>query len=241
MVGLAAALVLSAGMAHAVSIGGVDAQSQYTSSDGIFTFDDTLNGTNPAAESGKVTTADNPALAALVGGWIDLEIMLDTSSFNPAAGLVTDASFIGTGLASEIVIWDVTKTTVLLSLQVSFVDVTTASPSEFAPPAGTIVLGDPAIGSVGTHSLLTVSGGTHAGVVGGTGTQAVLHINISDPVPSFDLADLFNYFDSDFTVGFDANPTSEIVWEIEFVVPEPGTALLLGMGFVVLGARRRSA
>lgn len=240
VVGLVAAWLLVAGTAQAVSIGGVDAQSQYTASDNIFTFDDTLNGTNPAAEAGTVTTTDNPALAALLGGRIDLEIKLDTSGFNPAAGFITDASFIGTGPGSEIVIWDATETTVLLSLNVSFVNVTTALPSEFAPPAGTIVLGNPVVGSVGTDSLLTVSGGTQAGLVGGIGTQAVLHINISDPVPSFDLADLSNYLASDFTVGFDADPTSSIVWEIEFVVPEPGTALLLGMGLAMLSARRRS-
>ncbi|MCP5066076.1 MAG: hypothetical protein GY946_05860, partial [bacterium] len=62
---LGAALVLVAGVAQAVSIGGTDSQSQYTASSGIFTFDDTVSGT---AERGTVTTADNPALAALVGG-----------------------------------------------------------------------------------------------------------------------------------------------------------------------------
>ena len=237
---LGAALVLAAGAAQAVSLGGIDAQSQYTASDGIFTFDDQLNGSNPSPERGTVTTTDNPALAALLGGRIDLEIMLDTTGFNPATDLITDASFIGTGPGAEVIIWDATETTVLLSLDVTFVDVTTALPSEFAPPGGTIVVGNPVIDSVGTDSLLTVSGGSYAGAAGGIGTQAVLHINISDPVPTFDLADLFNYLASDFTVGFDANPTSEIVWEIEFV-PEPGTLLLLGMGLATLRRPRGTA
>ena len=237
LLALGAAWVLAAGAAQAVSLGGNDAQSQYTASTGVFTFADAPNGSNPQAERGTVTTADNPALFALVDGRIDLEIMLDTSVFDPANGLITDASFIGTGPGSEVVIWDATETTVLLSLDVSFVDVTTALPLEFAPSGGTIVVGNPVISSVGTDSLLTVSGGSYAGAAGGIGTQAVLHINISDPVPGFGLANLYNYLDSDFTVGFDSGPTSEVVWEIEFV-PEPGTALLLGMGLVLLAGRR---
>ncbi|MCP5059189.1 MAG: PEP-CTERM sorting domain-containing protein [bacterium] len=235
---LGAALVLVAGAAQAVSIGGTDAQSQYTASSGIFTFDDTVSGT---AERGTVTTADNPALAALVSGRIDLEIKLDTSGFNPATDLITGASFIGTGPAAEILIWDSTETIVLLSFDVTFVNVTNALPSEIAPPGGTIIVGNPVASSYGTDSALTVAGGTMAAAAGGIGTQAVLHINISDPVPTFDLADLFNYLDSDFTVGLDVGPTSEVVWEIELLVPEPGTVLLLGMGIAVLASRRRSA
>jgi hypothetical protein len=240
LLGAGAFLLVVAGAATAVSIGGTDSQSQYTAIDGIFTFDDTLNGSNPSPEPGTVTTADNPALAALVGGLIDLELLLDTSGFNPAAGFITDASFIGTGAAPEILIWDSTGSTVLLALDVSFVNVTNALPSEFAPPAGTIVVGNPTISSVGTDSLITVVGGTFANAIGGIGTQGVLHLNISDPVPSFDIADLSNYLASDFTVGFNANPTSEIVWEIEFV-PEPGTALLLGSALAALGGWSRRA
>ncbi len=80
---LALGLGLSPGQARAVAIGGTDAQSQYTgfapllSDSGIFTFDDTLNGANPAPEPGTVTTADGAGLAGLVGGVIDLELMLD--------------------------------------------------------------------------------------------------------------------------------------------------------------------
>jgi len=122
LLGAGAFLLVVAGAATAVSIGGTDAQSQYTAVDGVFTFDDTLNGLNPSPEPGTVTTADNPALAGLVGGLIDLELLLDTTGgFNPAAGFITDASFVGTGPGSEIVIWDSTGSTILLALDVSFV------------------------------------------------------------------------------------------------------------------------
>jgi len=237
---LGAALLLAAGAAQAVSLSGNDAQSQYTASNGVFTFADAPTGGNPNAERGTVTEVDNPALADLLWGRIDLEIMLDTSDFDPANGLIIDASFIGTGPAPEVIIWDADENTVLLALDVSFVNVTTASPSMIAPPGGIIIVGDPAPSSVGIDSLLTVSGGSYADAAGGIGMQAVLHINISDPVPTFDVADLYNYLDSDFTVGFNTGPTSEIVWEIEFI-PEPGTALLLGMGLVMLAGRRGAA
>jgi hypothetical protein len=234
-----AVALLVAGPALAVSIAGVDLETQYNGTSGIFTFDDTINGTNPNAEPGTVTTADNPALADLVDGLIDLEMVLDTSGgFNPAAGSFLDASFVGTGAAAEIVIWDETGTIVLLAMDITFVDVTNGLPSEFAPPAGQIVVGNPTIGSVGTDSLITVVGGTHAGAAGGLGTQGVLHLNIANPVPSFDLADANNWWSQDFTVGLNVNPTSAIVWEIEFV-PEPGTVILLGGGLAALGGWRR--
>lgn len=244
-----ALLGLAAGPAHAVSIGGTDAQSQYTGfspvlpDSGIFTFDDTLNGSNPAPEPGTVTTADGAGLAGLIGGVIDLELMLDTSSFNPAAGGILDATFIGTGPAPEIVIWDATQTTVLLALDVVFVNATQALPDTFAPPRGSLQLGNVQTSTFGVESELNVVGGTFAGAVGGIGTGATLQIFIADPLPSGivfgDLLPTGDFWNDGFTVGFDTNPSSSINWEINFVetVPEPGAALLIGLGLLAL--RRR--
>lgn len=240
-IAIVAAGILAAAPALSVSIAGIDAQSQYDATSGVFTFDDTLNGTNPAAEPGVVTTADNPALAALVNGLIDLEFELDLSGgFDPLTDSFLDASFGPTSAAPEIVIWDETGTTVLLAMDVSFINVTNGLPSEFSPPAGQIVVGNPTINSLGNDSLITVVGGTFAGAIGGIGTQGVLHLNLANPVPSFDFADVNNWWSQDFTVGFNANPTSAVVWEIEFV-PEPGTAILLGSALAALAGLRRRA
>lgn len=245
--GLAAAVLLSAGLAHAIAIGGVDAQSQYSgytpvdAESGVFTFEDSLNGSNPSPEPGTVTTADNPALAALVGAVIDLEIQLDTSGgFDPATDSILDATFVGTGAWPEIMIWeDETRTTLLLALDVDFVNVTQILPSfpPFIPCCGSFTLGQPELSTLGVQSRLVVAGGSFAGAVGGVGTEAVLQIFISDPVPSFGTADVTNFLNDDFTVGFNVNPSSEVTWEIEFV-PEPSVALLLGAGLVALGAMR---
>jgi hypothetical protein len=244
---LLAGLVLPTSAA-AVSIGGVDAQSQYTGfnpvvgDSGVLTFEDTLNGTNPAPEPGTVTTADGAGLGGLVGGAIDLEIMLDTSGFNPATDNILDATFIGTGAGPEIIIWDSpARNTVLLALDVDFVNVTQILPATppFIPCCGSFTIGQPETSTYGVQSQLSVTGGTFAAAAGGIGTGATLQIFISDPVPDFDSTVVSTYLNDSFTVGFNVNPSSEITWEINFV-PEPGTALLGAVAFAGWIAVRRT-
>ena len=249
--GLLLALGLAPGRAWASSIGGTDAQAQYTGfspllpDSGIFTFNDTLNGTNPAPEPGTVTTADDPGLTGLVGGAIDLEIELDTSAYDPATGALLAASFIGTGPGSEVLIWDSpAKTSLLLALDVSFIDVVQAFPLEFAPPRGTVTLGNVQLSTFGIDSQLTVTGGSFAAAAGGVGTGATLQILVADPLPDgVALADLLSggFWNKTLTVGFNTNPTSAVTWEINFLaVPEPGLAALLGVGLLALGGVGRS-
>ncbi|MGH0035052.1 MAG: PEP-CTERM sorting domain-containing protein [Myxococcota bacterium] len=241
-------MLLAPSLAQAVAIGGVDAQSQYTGytpvvgDSGVFTFEDTLNGTNPSPEPGTVTTADAPGLAGLIGGAIDLEIMLDTSGFNPAAGNLLDASFLGTGAAPEIIIWDSpARNTVLLALDVDFVNVTQILPAfpPFIPCCGSFTIGQPEVSSYGVQSQLQVVGGTFAAAAGGIGTGATLQIFISDPVPTLDNTNVNSFLNDDFTVGFNVNPSSEVTWEINFV-PEPGTTLLACSGLAGLAMAGRS-
>jgi hypothetical protein len=248
LLSMAVVLLVAPLSAHAVAIGGVDAQSQYlgftpvVADSGVFTFEDTLNGTNPAPEPGTVTTADGAGLAGLIGGAIDLEIMLDTGSFNPATDNILNATFIGTGAGPEIIIWDSpARNTVLLALDVDFVNVTQILPSypPFIPCCGSFTIGQPELSTYGVESQLAVTGGTYAAAVGGIGTGATLQIFISDPVPTFDSTVTTTYLNDDFTVGFNVNPSSEVTWELNFV-PEPGTALLAAVGLAGLAMAGRS-
>ncbi len=124
-----------------IEIGGVDVQSQYTGfgrarptptpppTRACSRSTNSINGSNPNPEPGTVTTESQTL--GLIGGRVEFEIMLDTSSFDPATGSLLDASFIGTGATPEIVIWDSTQTTVLLAFDVSFVDVAVFTPQKF--------------------------------------------------------------------------------------------------------------
>ncbi|MCG8588431.1 MAG: hypothetical protein MJE66_04000 [Proteobacteria bacterium] len=228
-----------------IRFGGVDAQSQYTGfsgppgpdTPGVFTFNDTVNGANPGPEPGTVTTEEN--IAGLVGGRINLELFLDTSSYDPATDSLLDARFVGTGPTPEITIWDAGQTTLLLSFDVQFVDVVSASPFG----GGALSLGDSPRGDPpqAVNSSLLVSGGSLAGAVGGIGTEAVLQLILSRPNPALPIAGFpfFNgYLNDSLTVGITTNPLSAVNWDIA-IVPEPDTGILVGASLVVLGLLRR--
>jgi len=222
-----------------IEISGVDIQSQYTgfnpvvADSGVFTFRDSVS-----AYRGTVTTESQPL--GLVGGRIDLEIMLDTSSFNPATGNLLGAPFTGTGVPNEIVIWDSTETTALLTFGVDFVDVTGVTP-QYPPflPGSIITLGENVLNGLGVSSRLLVQGGSMAAAVGGVGTRAVLQLTISNPDPQVTTTNMNGYLDDSFTVGIPGTPpTYGVNWEIT-IVPEPGTLLLVGGSLVLWAALTR--
>jgi hypothetical protein len=239
-VALAVGAASTAG-ATPLRIDAVDVQSQYTgfspvvADSGVFTFNDTFNGTNPSPERGTVTASD---VAGLLSGRVDLEIVLDTSSFNPATSTPVGAPFVGTGPGPEIVIWDPTETTVLLAFDVDFIDVTVVAP--FGD--GSLTLGTPNLPDYGLSSQLSVSGGTLAGTVGGIGTRAVLEIIIDSPSPQLTTANLFGYLNDSFTVGIPGSPPVGQV-DIAIVIPEPSVFALGATALValVLRSRRRPA
>lgn len=221
----------TAANAAPIAIGGVDARSEYTYAAGpqlgIYTFADTAT-----SEPGTVTTSD---LSGFVGGRITLELMLDTTGFVPATGNVLDGKFVGTGPGSEVVIWDATQTTVLLSFDVSFLEVTQRAFSN----GSRISIGDNVASSVGVTSLLTVTGGTRAGDVGGIGTPAALRLQLNRPNPALTTTNQNGYWSTPtVTVGNGYTPLSASNWDL-LIVPEPGTLLLVGAGLGGFAALRR--
>lgn len=233
--GLAMGVLLtsSAAFAATIAIGGTDDETQYTASIGILSFDDATN------SPGLVTTSD---VAGLIGAEINLELMLDTSSFDPVTGDVRDAVFIGTGPGAEITI--VSGEMVLLALDVDFVQVTSAPHSEgnLGKPVGKITLGNPLIEEYGDTSALTVAGGTLSELFGGVGEPAVLHVFMTSLAPAMtkDLRDS-GYLALDFTNGV-GGAAESTTWNITVgAIPEPGTAVLLGFALLGLAAARRRA
>lgn len=245
LLALAAFVVLAPATAAAISFSGIDAQSQYTGfasppgieTPGLFTFDDTMNGTNPTPEPGVVTGTNG--VAGVLGGLIDLELLLDTSSFDPATDNLLGATFGGTG-GGEVLVWDATKTTVLLAFDVSFVEVSTVSGTN-----NLFQMGDPEGSASSAFSQLTLTGGSLAGSVGGAGTPALLHLIVNDPDPPLPTTfpERFTapgYLNESFNSGFAGAGTANagVNWAIT-IVPEPGTAGLVALGLVALGVRGR--
>jgi len=240
LVALAAFVALTS-PAGAISFSGIDAQSQYTGfsgpagpdTPGIFTFDDTMNGANPSPEPGVVTGENG--LPDVLGGVIDLELLLDTAGgYDPVNDILFGAPFVGTG-GNEVVIRDQPGGTVLLAFDVVEVVVANVQTS-----GNLFSMGDPEGSSASANSLMAVSGGTLAASVGGVGMPALIHLIVNDPDPPVPSILTPGYLNDSFDSGFAGAGTANagVNWAIT-IIPEPGTAGLVGLGLVALGVRAR--
>ena len=224
--------------AAGISFSGTDVQSQFTSysagpvidTPGLFTFNDTLDSANPTPTAGVVTAEDG--VTGLAGGQIDLEMLLDPSY--DASGPIIGAPFtpfIGAG-GNDILIWDASRSTVLLAFSVSFVNVRNANG---LGSSNLIAFGDPEGSETRINSELQVIGGSLAAAVGGTGSFATLDI-LLDPIP--ELSTGFGDFLAGYPGVLENSLSGGVVWSIT-MTPEPGTGLLLGSALVALGVHGR--
>lgn len=132
----------------------------------------------------------------------------------------------------------------LLLFDIEFIDVTGATKRETTgggtiviDPDGSITLGDPSINA--TSSRLTIIGGSLANQFGGIGTEARLSVKFETLDPAIlSNSDFRGYLGSDFTSGVGATPVVPTRWELT-IVPEPGTAALVGLGLAGLSFVRR--
>lgn len=261
---LGGALLAAPASAALVHIGGVDSQSQFikpsaATTPGLLSFNDTFNSVNDP-EPGVVTSSDLVGFDLLgVNTRAYFDVFLSplqkngVTPFNPASNNINFASFAGATnwaftlfepMASDPNI----PVDVLLTFSVTYIHVTNAAALVTGvDPDGFIKLGNPS--ETATTSLLTVTGGTLANLVGGIGTQARLEVFFVSPAPAIQRAInptgpyLTNYFNDNWTAGTNSPaPSSATTWNLT-IIPEPSTAALLGFSLVglVAFARRRAS
>jgi hypothetical protein len=262
MAGLGCA-VFAVSAEAAVHIGGVDVQSEFTKptavsgTPGLFTFTDAFNsGNNP--EPGVVTSSDLVGFNLIgVNARAFFDVLLsplqenDVTPFNAATNDINLASFAGATPTAFTIFQPQSNTgpgqnipvDILLTFSVSFIDVTNARQASIIPgvdPDGQIKFGNPEENDV--TSLLTVTGGSLANLVGGIGATAKLEVLVVTPNPSIlTKANLSGYFANNWTGGNAAQPVSATTWNLT-IIPEPSTAALLSGALVALVAiaRRRA-
>ncbi len=248
-------LSVASGPARAmpIHIGGTDTISTYTGAGlaapdaGVLTFDD-------ASGPGLVTT-DDQAIGLQTTGenqdTVSFEAILSPlqqngNPFDPATTNIKRAVFEGTGGHEFKIIDGTDGFTVLLALNLSFIDVassTTWADPVLGDPDGLIIMGDSTEAAFGFSSALQVSGGTLNQLVGGKGTPAVLEITMGTLTPAIlAKADLKGYFNDNFLSGVGSPPIATTTWNLTITpIPEPGSAALLGVALIgLLAAARRS-
>ncbi len=245
--------LLLAGAAHAfttVLIGGTDAQSSYEGytdaqpNAGVFTFFDAVVEATP--QKGFVDTPD-PNFLSFVNAKVDLDIIFDTSVCNPAACGMTFASFKGANAGADLIFWPSGGGPIpLLMLEIDFIDVVQASPAS----GGNFAMGGQVVNPnlFGTSKLRVVGGSEAAAIIAYVGgNKAILRMDINKPkdntgtkIQTADLLSTGIWFNEDWTVGLPALiPVGATNFDL-VIVPEPGTAALLGLSLVALALHART-
>jgi hypothetical protein len=229
--------------ATVITMGGFDVTSQYTytgstptSGPGMLTF-----GSN--SERGWISTEDilgsNCATGLLCMGAVTLDLLLDQSGgFNVVTGKANQATFVGAGAGPDFAIYEAgDNTTVALGFEVNFIDVTqvqTDNPPVI--PGGTIVLGTSVVNAISSRLVLT-SGSLNALI--GLGSEAWLHVRLPGLSPALTARGGTGYLANNFASGI-AAPGPDTVWDLVIVpIPEPTTAVLLGLGLLAMVATAR--
>jgi hypothetical protein len=212
-------------------MGGSDLDSDYTASSGVLTF-------GSGSDLGNVTstwlqTAD-----------VSFDVVLDLSGgFNPATDYALNATFVGASEGPDFVIYEpLNSSVVALGFEVNFIEVTAVRTHQmFTRPGGEIQLGQAEVFQATSRLVLTE--GSALNSVLQAGSEAWLRVVLRSLDPSLTTAGGPGYLGSDFQGGITGPPVSTSQWAIVIEpIPEPGTAMLLGLGLLTLVATaRRSA
>lgn len=226
-----------------IRIGGKDGITQYTapsgSDPGVLTFSD--SGGSPG-----LVDEDSDVGLLPVGAEVFFEAELSSEGafgsgpFDASTDNILLAQFERTSnITFRITDGEAIPTTLLTFdlVNADTITVSTAIAASGNDPDGRIGIGSLTVGVGGNELELT--GGALAAQYGGVGSKGYLLLGLDSPDPAIlSNADLNGYFGQDFTSG-NGLLNAPTVWDLAIIpIPEPGTAPLLALALVGLGALR---